>query len=157
MTDLGAFPSLIILLFGMIINLVLVRVIRETMTRKGSKRLLKAIEKRDELIRTQLDYINYCHGRGNDLDTVHILVNNFKDRLREENFFLRQKMWMEGWRFCDYYVIDPSGSIHQFYWGMDRHPDPSEHYYFYSVIFCSIIPVLFACSLSTEIMVFFNF
>lgn len=119
---------------------------------RGSKRLLKLLEKRDKLITAQIDFINFCNDRGNDLDKIHVVVNDYKDRLKQENSYLRQRMWDEGWRFYDFYIVDPHGNYYPFHWGMDREPEPPEFYYFHTVIFRSFISSdFFARSLSTEI------
>uniref|UniRef100_A0A8R1Y7D8 SUZ domain-containing protein n=1 Tax=Onchocerca volvulus TaxID=6282 RepID=A0A8R1Y7D8_ONCVO len=38
-------------------------------------------------------------------------------------------MWDEGWRFFDFYAVDPCGYVHPHYWGMDREPEPPEIYF----------------------------
>lgn len=85
-----------------------------------------------------MDYIHFCNDKGSDLDTVHILVNDYKDRLKDENQFLRTKMEEEGWKFHKRFVIDPCGFSYPFHWGMDREPEPSECYYFHTVIFLQL-------------------
>lgn len=105
---------------------------------RGSRRLQKLLEKRDELIFAQMDYINFCDDRGRDLDTINIMVNDYKDRLKDENMFLRERMIEEGWYFHDFFIVDPSGIYYPYYYTMDCEPEPPE-YYFRTVIFCGFL------------------
>ncbi|KAL3995343.1 SUZ domain family protein [Acanthocheilonema viteae] len=97
---------------------------------RGSRRLLKLLKKRDELIFAQMDFIHFCNDRGSDLDTVHMVVNDYKDRLQDENMFLRERLLGEGWYFLDFFLVDPRGIFHSYHW--DHEPDPSEYYYFHA-------------------------
>ncbi|VDO58579.1 unnamed protein product, partial [Onchocerca flexuosa] len=89
----------------------------------------EAGDERDELIIAQMELINLYNDRGNDLDKIHIVVNDYKDRLKEENLFLYQKMWDEGWCFYNFHAVDPRGYVHPYYWGIDREPEPPEIYF----------------------------
>ncbi|CAG9534191.1 unnamed protein product [Cercopithifilaria johnstoni] len=90
----------------------------------------EAGDERDELIFAQMDLINLCDRRGSDLDTVHIVVNDYKDRLKDENLFLQERLLEEGWQFWNFLLIHPCGISYPYHWGMDR--EPLECYYFHT-------------------------
>lgn len=102
---------------------------------RGSKRLAVLLEAKEGIIGLYHQLLEYCLYKAYDFDVVHARACDRAARLKEENTFLRQKMWEEGWQFKGYHIIDPFGRCYPYVWGAEDEPVPDDPFFYDKVRF----------------------